>query len=145
MICSIFFLYVSLLEACAPSIIMSNLNWSFYIIFSRKNPNLQRRCGELEEITIGERRTTTTMEEEKAKRSLWCSLGCLVKNAISRTMSISILLFFGILSFAILNFSTCLFHLFTLSLFVFNCSIFIIEIFNLDFILIGFFQTRLRI
>lgn len=72
----------------------------------------------MEESTIGERGISITKEEEEevAKRSLWYSLGCLAKNAISRTMSISMILFFGTHSFAILNSSTCLLcSLFTFS------------------------------
>lgn len=62
----------------------------------------------MEESTIGVRGTTKEEEEEDAKRSLWFSLGCPAKNAISRTMSISMILFFGTHSFAIPNSSTCL-------------------------------------
>ncbi|KAL0740712.1 hypothetical protein Bca4012_082225 [Brassica carinata] len=58
----------------------------------------------MEESTIGESGTTKKEEEEEA--SLWFSLGCPAKNGISRTMSISTILFFGTHSFAILNFST---------------------------------------
>ena len=138
--CSSF--YVSLLDACA---LLSSCSKS--IDKEKTLIQIKRRCGYMEESTIGERGITKG-EEEVAKRSLWYSLGCLAKNAISRTMSISMILFSGTHSFAILNSSTCLSSLFYFLCFL-DFSNFI-SLFNKiclgGFITcIGSYRTKLRI